>query len=1253
MSRQVSGKAPKAFPVEKMPKSLYSPIRVACIEEASTGPSPSSFTPQDQTPPATKIHDIQPLSTSSKKRTQKHHQKSTSLSKNPQNPSPSSQDDQETPGSNSPILPKRKRKRAKPAQPAGLVAKAPHQEIHKKKKKKQKLVGKIGSSANCGRLSCGLGTVGRRYESKKDCNQKRRCTKEIMEVSSIHQAIEDKQFEDMAKREKLFKNTEYKSFNTVAKYTSEVYNNKLLLWEELEEVMQKTYEKNRKDSDPFPKRKQSITNYMSGNIFWHLISNQYFPFLLHSKYHFRTKDCFSKIKSDIRKCEPWTKKTVLNWFKDPYSFRDFKLKIKDILFKSTRKEFQFKEINQNYISTFLNYVNTSFVPYSFDEKWKGINIMRRLNKEDPSKRELPPINTIISNNNLTQNIKLLEIILKNMEEENDRIFDEYELKFSEVNDESRKLPTEGLLSSETMHKYGQYIYDTFMPYLKCLYEPQENSKGQLCPRRIRLSLRDSYQLEIANVENEDEKKIIREQSKKNKRGSISEIYKQFKVRSDEYICQVCNNGDSKHDNQIVFCEECGACAHQKCYGIYSLPEGDWNCTICKVFGSHQGQYIQCALCPNKGGLMKPCNLLASDTLLINIGTGIKDNVYQQKIRHYLEEIHLDCANFNTIFQDDSQKKIKIEKMISKMNINRKVNLLDRKDGNTRIFPTEDKNLNFNKIVQKEEKIQSAIFGKNYKEQLKQLYKDEGSKDALVPNFYAWVHMSCVLFTPELYHTQQGLVKLNKIDKKRFSTPCYLCKTKNGKKSTSINLGSTVKCSETDCENHIHVECARRRDFHLVLEDFSNLQERVTSIYCEKHTPYTISKELDYKKDIYSYEILNFLTAMDDLYRKHEESKPATTIAKFTKSILLNMQKYIKEAYLLEKSLTIQFIKQEKTIARDPYKMISVKSAKSPKRRDRPSSLFSRSSMNPYSGGPYKRITYKLDREYKPSLSYQDWQDICSMYKFPWKYVTKKLNNGKGKFSVEQVYDQFHALVESNDLFTHHILNGVPFNTTSQQADLLDQENYDNEELDELEMQPPYKGGNPDNHYPYCYCKREYVGESNHFIRCRNLVECPIKWYHPSCIESIEKNESRKNRIKSYNNPNRRDSYTKYDDQFEIDFTKWYCRECKDIPKNEVKPIEEPVEMPSFHESSENNSYCSNQGNGESYAFDLSNNLGYDKNNFEVHRKIVEKIASESQSQEEEYNIKNEKKSSFSSNDNYQSESSSHENYSAPCESSLD
>ncbi|RWS31571.1 protein Jade-1-like protein, partial [Leptotrombidium deliense] len=80
--------------------------------------------------------------------------------------------------------------------------------------------------------------------------------------------------------------------------------------------------------------------------------------------------------------------------------------------------------------------------------------------------------------------------------------------------------------------------------------------------------------------------------------------KQVGIEYDDHIiCDVCRSPDAEDGNEMVFCDSCNICVHQACYGIVSIPEGEWLCRPCKEFGSQAN--VSCALCPNVGGAFKP------------------------------------------------------------------------------------------------------------------------------------------------------------------------------------------------------------------------------------------------------------------------------------------------------------------------------------------------------------------------------------------------------------------------------------------------------------------------------------------------------------------------------------------------------------------------------------------------------------------------------------------------------------------------
>lgn len=68
---------------------------------------------------------------------------------------------------------------------------------------------------------------------------------------------------------------------------------------------------------------------------------------------------------------------------------------------------------------------------------------------------------------------------------------------------------------------------------------------------------------------------------------------------ENVICDVCRSPDSEEGNEMVFCDSCNICVHQACYGITTIPSGQWLCRPC-------GEHVKpgCVLCPNMGGAMK-------------------------------------------------------------------------------------------------------------------------------------------------------------------------------------------------------------------------------------------------------------------------------------------------------------------------------------------------------------------------------------------------------------------------------------------------------------------------------------------------------------------------------------------------------------------------------------------------------------------------------------------------------------------------
>ncbi|CAO1345134.1 unnamed protein product [Diamesa serratosioi] len=107
---------------------------------------------------------------------------------------------------------------------------------------------------------------------------------------------------------------------------------------------------------------------------------------------------------------------------------------------------------------------------------------------------------------------------------------------------------------------------------------------------------------LPNVNEEQFERIVEELETRcyDKIQAIMKSEEGLGIEYDEnVICDVCRSPDSEEANEMVFCDNCNICVHQACYGITTIPSGQWLCRTCSM-----GQKPDCVLCPNKGGAMK-------------------------------------------------------------------------------------------------------------------------------------------------------------------------------------------------------------------------------------------------------------------------------------------------------------------------------------------------------------------------------------------------------------------------------------------------------------------------------------------------------------------------------------------------------------------------------------------------------------------------------------------------------------------------
>ena len=100
--------------------------------------------------------------------------------------------------------------------------------------------------------------------------------------------------------------------------------------------------------------------------------------------------------------------------------------------------------------------------------------------------------------------------------------------------------------------------------------------------------------------------------------------------------------------------------------------------------------------------------------------------------------------------------------------------------------------------------------------------------ALRPVLDQWIHVSCVIWLPEIGYGDTEMLSvrnLNKVNPQRLGLRCSICDTKHG---------ACVQCSVKDCYTSMHVICAHSQG---LLRMQTSLKDDVTmKQYCRKHAP---------------------------------------------------------------------------------------------------------------------------------------------------------------------------------------------------------------------------------------------------------------------------------------------------------------------------------------------------------------------------------------------------------------------------------
>ena len=129
--------------------------------------------------------------------------------------------------------------------------------------------------------------------------------------------------------------------------------------------------------------------------------------------------------------------------------------------------------------------------------------------------------------------------------------------------------------------------------------------------------------------------------------------------------------------------------------------------------------------------------------------------------------------------------------------------------------------------------------------------------------FAWVHLSCALWNPNInlknYENKTGIF-IENINYEDFNSTCSLCK--------KDNCGPTIKCNNNDCNISYHPECARINNCCLEVEIIN--KEYQYNVYCYKHKPNLLAKRINYncQNEIQQIIAVNQeLNNIYDLYKK--------------------------------------------------------------------------------------------------------------------------------------------------------------------------------------------------------------------------------------------------------------------------------------------------------------------------------------------------------------------------------------------------
>ena len=283
-------------------------------------------------------------------------------------------------------------------------------------------------------------------------------------------------------------------------------------------------------------------------------------------------------------------------------------------------------------------------------------------------------------------------------------------------------------------------------------------------------------------------------------------------KSEDYVCQICSDGDYTDSNQIVFCARCNISFHQRCYGIHQIPEGNWICDLCKYHGP-SGRFMRCALCSRKGGCLRRINIPARSDFWKGRNGSYADYAGKKCVNVSPEEPPVMYQNGHALIEDD--------------------------------------------VSVNSENFEEFLYYDYYKELDKSKPVDFESEPA---THLTWVHLSCCFWIPKIEisedDTPNMVHSLDTVDRKRFQMECSIC----GKRE-----GACIQCSARNCQEPFHVECARRTKMFM---ETKNSENRFYTVYCDRHAPLMAKRKLDSQGNSLCSDITKFCRYIEKFYESY-------------------------------------------------------------------------------------------------------------------------------------------------------------------------------------------------------------------------------------------------------------------------------------------------------------------------------------------------------------------------------------------------